>query len=146
MAERVALIIYILKSLPLYSMALFKIPSGVAEKLKSIQRQFLWSGLEDKRKFHWVDWSTVCSIKCKGALGIGNIRAINHALLAKWVWHFSLETNAVCKQVFYAKYGLNQHDLHLLVTLSPLLSTQYGGCFTTMGIFVISSNLVFNSH
>ena len=122
MAGKVTLIKSGLKSLPIYFMALFKISNGVAEKIESIQRRFLWNGLDDKRKIHWIDWRTVCLSKCKGGLGIGNIRAINQALLAKWVWRFSLETNAFWKQVLCAKYGLNQRDLSLNVSSSNSFS------------------------
>ena len=42
MAGRICLIRSVLSSIPLFFMSLFKLPSGVVEKLVRIQRNFLW--------------------------------------------------------------------------------------------------------
>ena len=55
MAGRVTIIKSVLKNVPLYFLSMFKIPCGIAAKIEAIQRRFLWSDLEDKKKLHLVD-------------------------------------------------------------------------------------------
>lgn len=43
-------------SLPIYYMSLFPTPSVVIEKIKKLQRQFLWNGASDKPSFALVSW------------------------------------------------------------------------------------------
>ena len=57
---RVTLIKSTLSSLPIYFMSLFPIPVSVARRIDKIQRDFLWGGMGDKKKFHLVKWSQVC--------------------------------------------------------------------------------------
>jgi hypothetical protein len=45
-----------LSSIPTYYLSLFPIPVSVAKKLERLQKEFLWSGLDDETKFHLVNW------------------------------------------------------------------------------------------
>ena len=54
MARRICLIKSVLSSIPLFFMSLFKLPSGVADKLVRIQRNFLWGWGSDGRKIAWA--------------------------------------------------------------------------------------------
>ena len=54
MAGRICLIKSVLSSVPLFFMSLFKLPSGVADKLVRIQRNFLWGWGSDRRKIAWA--------------------------------------------------------------------------------------------
>ena len=52
---RVTLIKSALSNLPTYFLSLFPIPALVANQITRLQRNFLWSGLGDKPKFHLVN-------------------------------------------------------------------------------------------
>ena len=52
---RVTLIKSALSNLPTYFLSLFPIPASVAKQITRLQRNFLWSGLGDKPKFHLVN-------------------------------------------------------------------------------------------
>jgi hypothetical protein len=39
-------------------------------------------------KFYLADWGTMCSPKTQGGLGVLNLKCMNEALLAKWLWNF----------------------------------------------------------
>ena len=52
---RVTLIKSALSNLPTYFLSLFPIPASVANQITRLQRNFLWSGLGDKPKFHLVN-------------------------------------------------------------------------------------------
>ena len=42
-----------LASILTYFLSLFPIPARVANRLKKLQTDFLWCGMEEKPKFHW---------------------------------------------------------------------------------------------
>ena len=52
---RVTLIKSALSNLPTYFLSLFPIPASVANQITRLQRNFLWSSLGDKPKFHLVN-------------------------------------------------------------------------------------------
>ena len=52
---RITLIKSALSNLPTYFLSLFPIPASVANQITRLQRNFLWSGLGDKPKFHLVN-------------------------------------------------------------------------------------------
>lgn len=47
----------------------------------------LWQGEHNSRKYHLVDWDTVCLPKDQGGLGVLDLRVTNICLLAKWLWN-----------------------------------------------------------
>ena len=80
---RVTLIKSTLSSLPTYFMSPFPILVSVARCLDKIQRDFLWRGMGDKKKFHLVKWSQVSQPLKLGGLGFRNLTMFNRALLGK---------------------------------------------------------------
>uniref|UniRef100_A0A2N9IH31 Reverse transcriptase domain-containing protein n=1 Tax=Fagus sylvatica TaxID=28930 RepID=A0A2N9IH31_FAGSY len=107
---RVTLIKSTLSSLPTYYLSLFPLPSSVALRIDKIQRDFLWGGIGDGKKFHLVNWHQVCQPLKSGGLGFRNIRVFNRALLGKWHWRYGTETDAFWRSVIFSKYGSLQGD------------------------------------
>jgi hypothetical protein len=52
---RLMLIKITLSNLPTYYLSLFLHPVGVANRLEKLQRDFLWGGISNEIKFHWVN-------------------------------------------------------------------------------------------
>ena len=77
----------------------------MASRIDKIQRDFLWGGMGEGKKFHLVNWNQVCQPINLGGLGIRNLRVFNKALLGKWLWRFGTEREALWRQVIVAKYG-----------------------------------------
>ena len=75
------------------------------EKLKRIQRSFLWGGGTDHKKIAWIKWDHVCLPKEIGGLGIKDIDAFNVALLGKWKWNMMQEKGDLWTRVLESKYG-----------------------------------------
>jgi hypothetical protein len=125
---RLVLINSVLNSIPIYFMSLMKMPAQVIKKVTRIQREFLWGGVKGGRKLCWVKWKVVCQPKCKGGLGVRDIKAVNLSLLMKWRWRLlNSEVFGIWKDVLVAKYGA--HILHKVVWQSrsnPRL-VQIGG-------------------
>jgi hypothetical protein len=61
-------------------LSLFHLLAGIAKRLESIQRDFLWNGFDGERKLHLVKWKTVCSPIPRGGLGVKNLMFFNKAL------------------------------------------------------------------
>ena len=59
---------------PTYSLSLFSSPSKVAAHLESIQRNFMWSRLDNSKKYHLVAWESICKPKKHGGLGIRKLK------------------------------------------------------------------------
>ncbi|CAN1815182.1 Putative ribonuclease H protein At1g65750 [Linum perenne] len=67
---RVVLLKSVLSHLPTYFLSILRIPATVLAKLESIQKRFLWGGLEEKRRIHLISWDWVKTAKCIGGLGV----------------------------------------------------------------------------
>jgi hypothetical protein len=102
---RVTLIKSTLSSLPTYLLSLFPMPASVVNRIEKLQRDFLWGGLGDEKRFHLLRWDKVCLPIQNGGLAIKNLRLFNQALLGKWIWRFGKERDHLWRKVIEAKYG-----------------------------------------
>ncbi len=107
---RVTLIKSTLSSLPTYYLSLFSIPLSVALRIDKIQRDFLWGGIGEGKKFHLINCHQVCQPLKSGGLGFQNIRLFNRALMGKWLWRYGNEKDALWRSVIFSKYGNLQGD------------------------------------
>ena len=97
-----------LSSLLTYFLSLFTIPVAVADRLKHVQRNFLWGSSEECFKHSLVPWENVCSPLEAGGLGVKNLVHFNQALLGKWLWRFGQEGSHLWHRVIATKYGEGQ--------------------------------------
>ena len=101
---RLTLIKASLSNLLMYFMSLFPVPVGVVEKIKKIQRSFLWSGVMDKKSLALVRWDVVQLPKKLGGLNVSNTLNRNLGLLIKWVWRYFQEPNSLWREIIRQKY------------------------------------------
>ncbi|GKV16991.1 hypothetical protein SLEP1_g27551 [Rubroshorea leprosula] len=101
---RLTLLNSVLSALPIFYMSLFLIPNSVLVELISIQRTFLWGGVESQKKISWVKWDYVCCSKQKGGLGVSDLRRKNWALLGKWWFRFGDGVESLWKRIVKEKY------------------------------------------
>ena len=80
---RICLIKFVLSSIPLFFMSLFKLPTGVADKLVRIQRNFLCGWGAEGKNIAWASWKMVCKPRELGGLGVIDLKLFNLALLGK---------------------------------------------------------------
>ncbi|KAJ9560558.1 hypothetical protein OSB04_005718 [Centaurea solstitialis] len=99
---RLCLIKSVLGGLGNYFFSLYKAPNKVLNSLESIRRKFFWGEVNHSRKINWVAWEKVLRDKKSGGLGIGSLKALNMAMLAKWWWREKVEPNAKWKLVISA--------------------------------------------
>ena len=79
-----------------YTLCLFfRLPRRVRLRLEQFQRDFLYEGGNLEKKPHLVKWSTVCSNRKIGGLGVKSLSILNKAMLCKWIWRFSNERDSL---------------------------------------------------
>jgi hypothetical protein len=102
---RIVLINSVLNAIPIFHLFFLKLPNKVWKKIVKIQREFLWGGVKGGKKICWVKWGTVCKEKCKGGIGVRDVKIVNLSLLTKWRWRLLQEGRPLWKEVLVAKYG-----------------------------------------
>ncbi|XP_058776799.1 uncharacterized protein LOC131651145 [Vicia villosa] len=104
---RITLLKSVLSSLAIFTMSFYKVPSRVVKNFTSIQNKFLWGGVEEKRKIHWVKWSDVTLPFEDGGLGVKNINLFNFALLCKWRWRILEGSNSLWYKVLKSRFKVH---------------------------------------
>nr|XP_051208064.1 uncharacterized protein LOC127323999 [Lolium perenne] len=93
-----------LDNLPIYAMGLFLLHDGIHARFDSHRSKFFWEGAGPKRKYHLVNWPTVCRPKEVGGLGLLNTKNMNLALLLKWIWRLYQDEDTIWTRIIRAKY------------------------------------------
>jgi hypothetical protein len=102
-------------------------PVQVRKKVVGIQRDFLWGGVNGRKKLSWVKWKVVCKDKKKGGLGVRDLDLMNVSLLSKWRWRL-LNRNEVplWKEVLVAKYGRHiENNVNLSSEVFPYFESLW---------------------
>jgi hypothetical protein len=110
LAGRLILTKVVLQAIPTYMMSVFPTPKGILQKIRAIQREFLWRGVESKKKWALVAWENVCKPKCKGGMGLQDPQVINEAYGSKLWWRWFKENSTLWATLWKAKYVLNIND------------------------------------
>jgi hypothetical protein len=88
-------------------MSFYTLPKGVKKKFDFFGARLLWGVGQGIKKYHLVNWATVCSPIEFGGLGVKDLGCMNIALLCKWIW--KLETSdGLWQKVLYNKYIRNK--------------------------------------
>jgi hypothetical protein len=107
-----------LSSLPMFAMVLYLLYDSTHGAMNTTRGRFFWEGVGNKRKYHMVDWATVCRPKEYGGLGVLHTKNMNIALLVGWIWKLYHNAEGLWANLIRAKY-LGNNDL-----FSPLVPTK----------------------
>lgn len=102
----------VIQSIPAYSMSVFKLPVSLCKDIEMMIWKFWW-GHGERKKLHWVKWSTLCSSKSIRGMGFRDIQNFNKATLAKQVWRFLNNKDSLIFKVFSSKYFLTGNMLEI---------------------------------
>ena len=91
-------------------MSVFPTPKGILQKIRTIQRDFLWRGAETRKKWALVAWEKVCKPKNKGGLGLHDPQVTNDTYGVKLWWRWVKETTIPWVNLWKAKYASNIRD------------------------------------
>ena len=126
MAGKICLIKFVLTSVPLYYLSLFRAPVMVCRSITRIQMRFLWGWGKAKETLSWVSWKMLCKSREEGGLGLRDVHNFNLALLAKWRWRLLAEEKGRWKDLLASKYGSSFNGLHSPV-VERLVQRLWGG-------------------
>ncbi|XP_062079742.1 uncharacterized protein LOC133784393 [Humulus lupulus] len=88
-------------------MSCFKLPVKLCQQIESLMAKFWWGSLDKESKIHWKKWSTLCSSKLFGGLGVQSLIHFNQAMLAKQAWRILQCQNSLLTRLLRAKYFAN---------------------------------------
>jgi len=89
-------------------------PSAILQKIRTIQRSFLWSGNTKKKKWALVAWNKLCTSKAAGGLNLIDPSTINMTCGAKLWWRWLKETNLPWARHWKEKYTPNYNEQNLI--------------------------------
>jgi hypothetical protein len=104
-AGRTVLIKSVASMIPSYPMSTFLLPISFCEDLDKIFKNFWWGFPKDKtRNLCLKSWSSICTPKAQGGLGLKTMAAVNLALIAKLGWKILSDPDSFCFKQLRAKY------------------------------------------
>ncbi|CAN1122537.1 Putative ribonuclease H protein At1g65750 [Linum perenne] len=107
---RLVIIKSVLSALSVYYLSLFRAPCSVISTLERIQCRFLWFGVADVERIHWINWHLVKTPRKLGGLEVSYLMTLNTALLSKWHWRFAIERSAWWRMLIVQKCGVGPSD------------------------------------
>ena len=110
-AGKEVLIKSVAMAIPIFSMACFKLPSGLCQHINAIIRSFWWGSKDGKRKMCWVAWKEMTKSKFMGGMGFRDIELFNLALLARQGWRIMQNPTTLSARMLKAVYFPNNDFL-----------------------------------
>jgi hypothetical protein len=78
----------VLSSLIVFQCVALMAPKGITAQIAKIIRKFMWEGGKtNTKKFHLINWKTICMDKSRGDLEIQEPSLMNSTLGSKLAWH-----------------------------------------------------------
>jgi hypothetical protein len=121
-----------LSSIPLYMFSFYRFHVGVHKRFSIYRSRLLWQEEQGVRKYHLVDWETVCTPKDLSGLGVLNLDLTNIGLLCKWLW--KLENESGMWQDILKKKNLQKETL-IQIEEKPGMSQFWSGLVRVKNIF-----------
>lgn len=113
-AGRLVLTKAVLQAIPQYMLSILPAPKGIIDRMRSIQRSFLWSGNSEKQKWSLVAWRKLCRPKNRGGLKLVDPSVVNRSCGAKIWWRWISDTNLPWATLWKDKYSPNRSNLDLI--------------------------------
>lgn len=94
-AGKVILINSVWMATPIFYLFVYPITDFVLNRMSQIARKFLWANSDNARGILLVNWSTVTISKTKGVMGVRNMSAVKHSLMAKNLFNYLNKKNSI---------------------------------------------------
>jgi hypothetical protein len=95
----------------IYIMVFYLLYEGNHQNMDTVKARFFWQGAGKKKKYCMVKWEGPCTPKEFGGLGFLETRAMNTALLAKWLYRIESGDDNLCIRLLWKKY-LGQRSMY----------------------------------
>jgi len=93
-----------LTSIPMYLMGFYLLYEGNHQRMDTARACFFWQEIGKKKKYHMMRWEALSVPKDFGGLGFLETRAMNMALLAKWLFRIESGDSSMCINLLRTKY------------------------------------------
>jgi hypothetical protein len=113
-AARLVLLKSVLQALPTYLFTALAAPTSVIKAIRSLQRNFLWKGSQNNRKWALVRWDKLCKPKKQGGLGIRDPGKMNQVMGAKMWWRWLQHPQELWAKMWKKKYAPNAQSNQLI--------------------------------
>jgi len=90
----------VLQALPTYLFTDLAAPKKVIRSIRSLQRNFLWSGHQPNKKWALVNWDRLCTLKNQGGLGLWDPWKLNQVMGAKIWWRWLKNPSTASAQLW----------------------------------------------
>lgn len=114
-AGRLVLIKSVLNSIPLYYMSLFKVPKLVVKQIIKAQRNFFWTGSENRKGLRPISWNLIQRPKSLGGLGVDDL------IIKIQPFYLSGGGDFLRKE---SPYGRGQYVKYIIWSLTNLFSSR----------------------
>jgi ribonuclease HI len=104
LAGRVTLAKSVIQALPSYVMQTTVIPRSLCDEIDKKCRGFIWGYSPNHRHVHLASWTSICTPKSFGGLGLRSSRDMNTAAMMKVGWSLSKKKDALWVKIVRAKY------------------------------------------
>jgi hypothetical protein len=105
----------VLQALPIYTFSALAAPKFVLTTIKSLQRNFIWQGLNSGKKIALVCWDKLCRPKEQGGLGLRDPFIMNKVLSAKIWWRWLKNPKDLWARLWRKKYAPNVAEKNLIL-------------------------------
>jgi hypothetical protein len=112
--SRLTLLQAVLQALPIYTFSALATPKFVLTTIKSLQRNFIWQGLNSGKKIALVSWDKLCRPKEQGGLGLRDHFIMNKVLSAKIWWRWLKNPKDLWARLWGKKYAPNMAEKNLI--------------------------------
>eukprot|EP00253_Pinus_taeda_P019325 PITA_19325 len=100
----------VLQAIPIFMMSALPIPKGVLQKIRNIQRDFLWGKGEEQKKWALVAWDKLSKPKAHGGLGLHDLETLSRVSGAKLWWRSLKESASPWEKLWKQKYAKNWQE------------------------------------
>jgi hypothetical protein len=83
--DKVTLVNACLSSITLYMLSFLEAPKGFIKKADLHRKRMVWDEIDGRKRYHLVNWHTICLPKDCGGLGVLDLPTMNKSLLCKWL-------------------------------------------------------------
>eukprot|EP00253_Pinus_taeda_P027881 PITA_27881 len=113
-AGRLVLTKAILQAIPHYLVSILPAPQGILQRIRTIQRTFLWRGNAEKNKWALVAWNKLCKSKYLGGLNLIDPLTSNNVFGTKLWWRWLKEPHLPWAKHWKEKYTPNCNEKDLI--------------------------------
>ena len=104
----------VLQAIPHYMLLILPAPQGILQKIRTIHRNFLWSGNSRKQKWALADWDKLCRPKIFRGIGLQDPGTTNKASGAKLWWRWLTEPHTPWVKLWKARYAAHWQQEELV--------------------------------